>query len=86
MRFEIRLLNCLWLIVPLLIWNIVLGPKLGNPRLTSDANSPAWQLIAENIVRILVFVLPILIPLQLRDGMSKAGLIVYILGTLRTYP
>ena len=82
MKFEIRLLNCLWLIVPLLIWNIVLGPKLTDPRLTSNANSPAWQLIVENIVRILVFIMPLLIPLQIRDGVSRTGLIVYIVGTL----
>jgi hypothetical protein len=82
MKLEIRLLNCLWLMLPLLIWNIVLGPKLNDPRLTSDANSLTWQLLAENGMRILVFALPLLIPLQLRDGMSKAGLLVYVLGTL----
>lgn len=82
MKLEIRFLNCLWLILPLIIWNLVFGPKLSDPRLTSDANSAAWQLFAENGARIFVFVLPLLIPLQLRDGMSKAGLAVYIIGTL----
>ena len=82
MKLEIRLLNCLWLIIPLLIWNLILGPKLSDPRLTSDAHSPAWQLFAENGVRILVFALPLLIPLQLRDQLSRTGLVVYILGTL----
>lgn len=82
MKFELRPLNCIFLLIPLLVWNIVLGPKLSDPRLTSDANSPTWQLIAENGIRILVFALPLLIPLQLGDGMSKAGLIVYGIGTL----
>ncbi|MBC8505100.1 MAG: hypothetical protein ISR58_18235 [Anaerolineales bacterium] len=82
MKFELRLLNCLWLLIPLLIWNIILGPKLNDPRLTADINSPAWQLIAENASRILVFALPLIIPMQLKDSMSKAGLIVYGIGTL----
>jgi hypothetical protein len=79
---EIRWMNCLWLLVPLLVWNIVLRPKLSDPRLTSDSNFPAWQLLTENGLRLLVFALPLLIPLQLEHGMSKAGLAVYILGTL----
>ncbi|MFL7871910.1 MAG: hypothetical protein AB8I58_23980 [Anaerolineales bacterium] len=82
MKLGIQLLNCLWLILPLLIWNLIFGPKLSDSRLTSDANSPAWQLFAENGARILVFVLPLLIPLQVREGMSKTGLLVYGIGSL----
>lgn len=82
MKLEIQLLNCMWLMLPLLVWNIFLGPKLVDPRLTSDANTAAWQLYAENGVRILVFALPLFIPLQLQDMMSKIGFIVYIIGML----
>ena len=82
MKLEIRLLNSVWLILALIVWNIILGPKLSDPRLTSDANSDAWQLIAENGVRILVFALPLLIPLKVHDAVSKTGLVVYVLGTL----
>jgi hypothetical protein len=48
-QFKLTWLNCFWLILPLLAWNLVYGPKLTDPRITSDANSPAWLLIAENI-------------------------------------
>jgi hypothetical protein len=82
MKFDLRLLNCLWLIVPLLAWNVVLGPRIVQEAITSDAHSPKWLLIAENVVRILVFVLPVLIPLQVKDIWAKAGLSIYILGTL----
>ena len=82
MKLEIHLLNCMWLLFPLIAWNIVLGPKLVDPRLTSDAHSAAWQLYAENGGRILVFALPLLIPLQLQDTMSRTGLNVYIIGML----
>jgi hypothetical protein len=82
MQFKLAWLNCFWLIVPLLIWNLIYGPKLTDPRITSDAHSPAWLLIAENIGRIGVFILPLLIPLQLKEPMSKIGLGIYITGTL----
>lgn len=81
-QFKLAWLNCFWLIVPLLVWNIIYGPKLTDPRITSDANSPGWQLIAENITRVAVFILPLLIPLQFREPLNKAGLAVYIFGTL----
>jgi len=82
MSLELGLINCLWLILPLLVWNIVFGSKLNDSRLTSDANSPPWQLLAENGTRILVFALPVLIPLQFQNGTSKAGFVVYLIGTL----
>jgi hypothetical protein len=82
MQLKLDWFNCFWLIVPLLIWNLVYGPKLIDPRITSDAHSPVWQLIAENITRIGIFMLPLLIPLQLRSPLGKAGLAVYIIGTL----
>lgn len=82
MQFKLTWLNCFWLILPLLAWNLVYGPKLTDPRITSDANSPAWLLIAENITRIGVFILPLLMPLQFKEPLSKLGLVIYIVGTL----
>jgi hypothetical protein len=82
MKFDIRLVNCLWLILPILIWNILLGPRIKDARITSDNFSPKWLLIAENSVRIFVFMLPLLMPLQLNDVTSKTGFWVYSVGTL----
>ena len=82
MKLQLTWLNALWLILPLLAWNLVLGPHITLEAITSDAHSPKWLLIAENIARILVFALPVLIPLQMKDTLCKAGLTVYILGTL----
>jgi len=74
--------NCFLLMIPLLVWNLVLSPRITNLRVTSDANSPGWLLAAENVTRILVFALPLLLPLQVKDAWGKAGLIIYIFGTL----
>jgi len=82
MKFELVLLNCLWLILPLLAWNLALGSRLTQPAITSDAHSPKWLLFAESAARILVFALPVTVPLQIRDPWSRAGLAVYALGTL----
>lgn len=81
-QFKLTWFNGFWLLLPLLIWNLVYGPKIADPRIAADAHSPAWLLIAENIARMAVFILPLLIPLQLREPLSKVGLAVYSVGTL----
>jgi len=82
MSFRFTWLNGLWLICPLLAWNLLLGPHMTDPRITSDANSPRGLLLAENITRIVVFVSPLLLPLQMKYIWNKTGLVIYILGTL----
>ncbi len=82
MQIKLTWLNGFWLMLPLLIWNLIYAPKITDPRITSDAHSPAWLLTAENITRVAVFILPLLLPLQLKEPLSKAGLTVYIVGTL----
>lgn len=82
MKPGLTLFNCFWLILPLLLWNLALGARITQTAITSDAHSPKWLLIAENISRILVFALPLIIPIQVRDAWQKTGMIVYILGTL----
>jgi hypothetical protein len=81
-KVEFQLLNCFLLILPLLAWNIFLGPKITDPRVTSDAHSPRWLLIAETVTRILVFAFPLLLPLNIKDAWTRAGLVIYLLGTL----
>ena len=82
MKFELHWLNCFWLILPLLSWNLFLGPKLNDSRITSDGYSPKGLLVAENITRVAVFALPLLLPLVLNTPLQKAGLVLYMAGTL----
>ncbi len=82
MKLELRLLNGLLLLLPLLAWNLVLGSRLTQEAITSDAHSPKWLLVAESIARVLVFIFPLLLPIQLKDAWNKAGLAVYCLGIL----
>ena len=82
MTFAPHWVNCLWLILPVLIWNLILGPRITDPRITSDEFSPKWLLMAENVMRIFVFALPLLIPLTLTTPIQKTSLVIYISGTL----
>ena len=86
MKLELHWLNCIWLILPLLVWNLILGSRISDPRIISDAHAPQGLLIAENVPRSLVFALPLLILLPRgvdgQSALSKAGLIVYIFGML----
>lgn len=82
MQLKLTWLNCFLLMLPLLAWNLVLGPRITDLRITSDEHSPAWLLMGENLMRMLVFALPLLIPLQTRNDWGKAGLAIYLLGTL----
>ncbi len=82
MNLEISLLNGFLLILPLLAWNLALGRRITQEAITSDAYSPKWLLIAENLTRILVFAFPLLLPLRLAAVWNQVGLGVYILGTL----
>jgi hypothetical protein len=84
MSLKFHPVNCFWLILPLAIWNVLLGPGIADPHITSDANSPQWLLSVENITRIAVFALPLLMPLprgkEWQSSLVKAGLIIYIAG------
>ena len=82
MKIEFSLFNCFWMIVPLLAWNLAFGRRISQDAIISDAHSPKWLLFAENFSRILVFALPLLLPLQWKDAWSKAGLALYIIGTV----
>ncbi len=74
--------NCLWLVLPLLVWNLLLDPHLTDPRITSDSASPKWLLAVETTARLVLFILPILLPLQVKSLWAKSGLALYIFGTL----
>ena len=82
MKLELRLLNGFLLIIPLLAWNLALGPRLTLEAVISDAHSPAWLLMAENITRLIIFALPLFLPLDFKGVWNKTGLAVYGLGTL----
>jgi hypothetical protein len=65
-------------------WNIVFAGKL--PRLYSpdvfEENIPAFITNGENIFRLIIFILPLLMPIRIETQTQKIGLAIYIAGTL----
>jgi hypothetical protein len=82
MNLSLTWLNCFWLSLPLLAWNLLLGSKLTQEQIASAAHSPAWLLGAENVFRLATFSLPLFLRLQLDSNLGKIGLAVYLLGRL----
>jgi hypothetical protein len=81
-KFELTWANCFWLIVPILLWNILLGSKITQEQIISDTHSPAWLLGAQNIFRLATFILPLLLRIKIDTSFGKIGLAGYIIGTL----
>jgi hypothetical protein len=74
--------NCFWLLVPVLLMNVLLMgklPKMYQPELFSD-RIPAWIIAWENSLRVAVFSLPLLMPLQIARSAQKIGLAFYFAG------
>ena len=77
---RLQLLNCFWLLLPIFAWNAIFASRLPQQGFKSDAGVPRAVLWAENVLRIVVFLWPLLLPLRWQDPQSKAGLAVYGLG------
>src|SRR5215216_4086571 len=76
-------LNCMLLLVPIMAWNATFVSKL--PALYSpevfEKNIPTFIAAGENIFRLIVFIFPVLMPMQIETESQKVGLWLYILGT-----
>ena len=75
--------SCIWLILPILLMNLGLAaklPKLYQPAFFS-AQIPPWLTQAENALRIVIFILPLFMKLQLKSPMEKIGFVLYLCGS-----
>lgn len=77
------LLNCLLLLLPIMAWNLIFASKL--PWAYSEEvfskDIPSFIAIGENIFRLIVFILPVLMPLRIETQSQKVGLWLYVAGT-----
>ena len=76
------LVNCMLLILPIMAWNGIFSCRL--PQTYSaevfDKDIPSLIANGENISRLLVFVLPILMPIRIETESQKLGLWLYVIG------
>ena len=83
MTFMSYLSNCMLLLIPIMAWNVIFASKL--PRLylpdVFEKNIPAFITNGENIFRLIVFILPLLMPIRIEAPAQKIGLALYTAGT-----
>ena len=77
---KLQWLNCLWLLIPVLVWNAAFSSKLAHPAFKHDEAVPKWVLSLENVLRGAVMILPLLMPLRWDTLHSKVGIAVYLVG------
>ena len=74
--------NCFILVIPIFLWNILFAASL--PRGYSMEffweDIPPIIGITENVLRIVVFFLPLLMPLTIKSTGQKIGLGIYLVG------
>ncbi|MGA2349589.1 MAG: hypothetical protein ABSF70_04075 [Terracidiphilus sp.] len=76
--------NCFWLIVPVMLMNVLLMGKL--PKMYQSEvfsrSIPVWVVAGENIFRLGIFVLPLLMQLQITRPGQKTGIVLYLAGLI----
>ena len=77
-------LSCGLLLVPASIWNIALTERLPSPFAPAEfwRDIPAPLAWAENSLRVAVFVLPFLMPLNLAAPGRMRALLIFVVGSL----
>lgn len=76
--------SCGVLTVPILVWNVVctrfLPPALASNEFSRDI--PPLVTYGENTLRMVVMVLPFLMPLEVATGGQRRGLLLFTVGTV----
>ncbi len=77
-------LNCFLLLIPIFLWNLILVDKL--PKSYSPEifwkDIPVIVRYGENILRVLVFGLPLIMVLSFKTKVQKIGFLTYSIGVL----
>jgi hypothetical protein len=78
------LVNCFLLLLPVLLWNIAFTSKLPKGYTSKEIwdNVPFWLNTTENILRAIVFLLPLLLTFSLQAKTQKIGFGLYLVGLL----
>ncbi len=75
--------NCFLLLIPIIIWNLAFRDLLPT-QFTFEVywdDIPWFVYWGENFFRVLVFFIPLLMPLSFFTKRQKLGIVIYLLGT-----
>ena len=72
------------LIFPIIIWNISFFSYLPSSYAPSNFNSdiPLWIIVGENLFRMVLFIFPLFVQVNIKISFGNKGLIIYLLGIL----
>ncbi len=78
------LVSCFILIIPILLWNVLFASSLprGYAMEFFWRNIPPYIGTVENILRIVVLLLPLLMPLTIKSDSQKIGVAIFVIGVL----
>jgi len=76
-------LNALWLVLPIMLWNWALAGKLPQAFQAEafEKDIPRFVTLGENFFRLVIFILPAGMPLNIATQAQKFGLALYCAGT-----
>ena len=76
--------NCFILVIPILLWNILFATSLprGYSKAFFEKDIPLIIGTTENILRIILFSLPLLMPLTIKVASQKIALGIYLVGLM----
>ncbi len=77
-------LNCFLLIIPILLWNVLFASSLpkGYAMDFFWKDIPPYIGTVENVLRMVVILLPLLMPLRIETDSQKLGLAIFVIGVL----
>ncbi len=78
---KLRFPNLFLIIVPILIWNILFSSKLPLDHFFS-LSAPQWLLVSENILRLIIFTLPLFMPINKENKYFIIGKRLFIFGVI----
>lgn len=83
MKMNKYLRNGIWLTIPILLWNIIFASRLPAAFLPDIfwRDIPTMIQIGENVLRILIFAMPLFFSVNLKTKMQRYGLVWYVGGT-----
>src|SRR5208283_283913 len=78
------LLNCFLLIIPILLWKVLFASSLpkGYALEFFWKDIPPYIGTVENVLRLMVILLPLLMPLGIKSESQKIGLAIFVIGVL----
>ena len=78
------LVNCFLLLLPVFLWNIAFISRLPKGYRSKEIwdNVPTWLNMTENILRAIVFLLPLILIFSLQMKTQKIGFGLYLVGLL----